>query len=103
MPVFDRKCSVCDWTKDDNYEPHGHEFACPTCGQPTERVFTGRINVIPDTFSKPLVDDNMARTTQVFYSRSEHRAAMKKHGVRNNTQHREFNHSDKSPHTTRWT
>lgn len=101
MPIYDRQCA-CGWRRDDCYEQRADTLACPSCGAQTERIYTGRVNIIPDTFSTPLVDDNMARHTQVFYSRSERKAAMKKYGVREHVQHVEFNHSDKSPHTTRW-
>ncbi len=102
MPLYDRQCSACAWAKEDCYEPREFHVDCPLCGAATQRLYTGRVSVIPDTFSTPLVDDNMAKTTQVFYSRSERKAAMKKYGVREMTRHVEFNHSDKSPHTIKW-
>ena len=102
MPIYDRRCLACFWTRDDCYEPREYVQTCPSCGSATERLYTGRVNVIPDTFSTPLVDDNMARETQVFYSRSERKAAMKKHGVIERFRHVEFNHSDKSPHSVKW-
>ena len=103
MPVFDRHCVHCGWERADCYHPKfDTPYPCPECGLESERIYTGRVNVIPDTFSTPLVDTNMGRETQVFYSRSERKAAMLKHGVRECVRHVEFNHSDKSPHTTRW-
>lgn len=101
MPIYDRKCSVCDWSKEDCYEPREFSLACPDCGEPTVREWH-RVTVIPDTFSTPLVDENMARTVQVFHSRSERKDAMRRHGVVEKVRHVEFNHSDKSPHTTPW-
>lgn len=102
MPIYDRRCLSCEWTRDDCYEPREYVQPCPSCGGATERLYTGRVNVIPDTFAIPLVDDNIAKTTQVFYSRSERKAAMKRLGMREAVRHVEFNHSDKSPHTIKW-
>lgn len=101
MPLYDRVCPHCQWSKTDCYEPREFQLRCPECGAQTDRQWTS-MNVIPDTFSTPLVDENIAKTTQVFYSRSERRAFMKRQGVREATRHVEFNHSDKSPHTQRW-
>lgn len=100
MPLYDRICD-CGWSKEDCYEPRDFTLACPTCGELTKRQWT-RMSIIPDTFSTPLVDDNITKTTQVFYSRSERKAAMKKYGMRERFQHVEFNHSDKSPYSVKW-
>lgn len=60
----------------------GETPACPQCGAPTEIVWTTPSNVQSDEFTKPLVDDTMDKRTQVFYTRSEWKAAMRKRGIR---------------------
>jgi hypothetical protein len=55
---------------------------CPDCGAATERFWSKPANVIGDEYVTPIVDDAMAPYTQVFRTKSEHRAAMKRHGVR---------------------
>ena len=102
MPLHDRECEACGWSRSDCYQPRDTVYPCEQCNAPdTKRVYS-RVSVIPDTFSTPLVDENMAKTTQVFYSRSERKAAMKRLGVHEAFRHVEFNHSDKSPHSVKW-
>jgi len=58
--------------------------------------------MIPDTFTTPLVDNIMDKTTQVFHSRSEHKAAMKARGLMIRDEHIGVLGSDKSPQSKRW-
>lgn len=88
MPNYDRMCLSCDHRFESLERTTDWSLHCPVCGHDTERVWTTRTPaVIPDTFQNPLVDDVMTKETQVFYSRSEHRAAMKAHGLRNDVRH----------------
>ncbi len=104
MPVYDRICDACGWSTDFSLElVSSKDKPCPKCGGATERVFIGKGPlVVPDTYSTPLVDDVMLKTTQTFYSRSEHRAAMQKHGYENRVRHVPLPESDKSNMTTSW-
>ena len=103
MPVFDRKCLSCDWATDFSLEkPDAVDKPCPTCGNATERLWTSSPTVIPDTFTTPLVDDVMARETQVFNSRSERKAAMRRHGLVEMIRHATAEGTDKSKQTTSW-
>lgn len=105
MPVYERQCSVCPWSTDFALERwQDRDGICPACGARTDRVFRGRSPaVIPDTFARPVVDDMMTKQTQVFHSRSERNAAMKRHGVTEHVRHAPVPGTDKSKHTTRWT
>lgn len=104
MPLFDRRCGACGWTKADNLERYdARDLACPTCGGATVREWTRPPAMIPDTFTEPLVDKVMDKGTLVFASRSEHRRAMRERGLINRDAHVGMPGSDKSPHSTRWT
>ncbi len=105
MPAYGRRCldEKCGWSREWALERvDARELPCPTCAGPTERVWMGAMTMIPDTFSTPLVDDVMAKHTQVFESRSDHRRAMEIYGVNNDVQHVGLPGSDKSPHTVSW-
>jgi len=103
MPIFDRLCSACGWTKVDSFEKYdAPPLACPACGAATERLWTRPPAMIPDTFTEPLVDRIMDKGTLVFESRSEHRRAMRERGLINRAEHVGVPGSDKSPHSTRW-
>lgn len=105
MPIFDSACEACGWYSDcvlvrRSSEPNP---PCPQCGGATYRPWRGKMaNIIPDEFVTPLVDDVMTKDVQTFYSRSEHRRAMKEHGVVNLDRHMPVPGTDKSEHTTRW-
>ena len=103
MPIFDRRCGSCGWSKDDNLEKSSAlEFPCPACGGATVREWTRPPAMIPDTFATPLVDRVMDRETQVFYSRSEQKAAMRARGLMIRDEHIGMPGSDKSPQSKRW-
>lgn len=103
MPIFDRRCLSCGWEKTDNLEKSGAvALACPSCGGATVREWTRPPAMIPDTFSTPLVDRVMDTETQVFHSRSEHRAAMRARGLMIRDEHVGMPGSDKSPQSKRW-
>lgn len=100
MPLYDRICD-CGWQKEDCYEPREFALACPQCGAQTRRWWT-RMSVIPDTFTHPVYDENLAATPYIHYSRSERKRRMALHGVTERVRHLEHDHRDKSPHTVRW-
>lgn len=75
---------------------------CPECGSPTVRFMSSAPHMFRDTFGTPLVDSTMDKETQVFQSRSEHKAAMKARGLALMDQHVPLPGTDKSPHTTKW-
>jgi hypothetical protein len=104
MPVYDRLCTACDWATDFALEPvRDPRPACPACGGATVRAYIGRCpSVIRDEFITPLVDDIMDVQTQVFRTKSEHRAAMKARGLTLKESHVPAPGSDRSSHTSRW-
>ena len=103
MPVFERRCLVCWWTTDFSLEKHNEDVLCPQCGHHTERIWTAKmVNIQRDEFVTPLVDDVMDVERQVFYTKSEHRRAMKERGLTIKDRHIGVQGSDKSPHTTSW-
>lgn len=55
-----------------------------------------------DTLAVPLIDTTMARETQVFQTRSEHKKAMEARGLRLMDTHVPLPGTDKSPHTVKW-
>jgi hypothetical protein len=104
MPVYNRKCKYCDWDTDFALEPVGQKKkACPQCGKDTERYMAGHSPMmIPDTFPQPLVDNVMTAKTQVFYSRTEQKDAMRANGLQFKDQHVPPPGSDQSAVTSRW-
>lgn len=73
--------------------PQGHEgeqFAWRVtdldpcvCGAPVSRVLRpSRVAVIPDSFVGGATFEHLAATPQTFYSRTEKRAYLKAHGIR---------------------
>jgi hypothetical protein len=103
MPIYERACERCDWTTDFSFEAwRDREKLCPQCGGWTVRVWTGTPAIIPDTFREPLVDEHMTKETQVFHSRSERKAAIKRHGAVERVRHIGVPGTDKSVFTTKW-
>lgn len=102
MPLYDRRCLACGWTKADCFESRAATMACPSCGSETVREWTRPPAMIPDTFTTPLVDRVMDKETQVFHSRSEHKAAMRARGLMIRDEHVGMPGSDKSPQSKRW-
>lgn len=103
MPLFDRRCTACEWVRLDCLERYDAPVPeCPVCAAPTERLWTAPPAMIPDTFSTPLVDRVMDKDTQVFHSRSEHKRAMQARGLMIRDEHIGVLGSDKSPQSKRW-
>ena len=104
MPVFDRKCTTCDWLTDFALEPVTDPHPpCPDCGGETERYMAGHgPMVIPDTYATPVVDSVMTNKRQIHYSRSERKARMKNNRLREFERWTSGNESDKSCLMPRW-
>ena len=60
-------------------------------------------NIIRDEIPGGMTVHNMTAQPETFFSKSEHRRRMKELGLENTVRHVGHNHTDKSPHTTRWT
>lgn len=103
MPVFDRACD-CGYYTDFSLEPSTPPvIRCPKCGGETYRAWRGKMaNVIGDTYHVPLVDDVMTEKTQVFQTKSEHRAAMAANGLIHRDRHAPMPGTDVDPHSVRW-
>jgi hypothetical protein len=105
MPMYDRKCTVCAWEKDDCYEPREFTQACPSCGQPTERVWLASARsagVIDDSIPGGMWIENLGNTWRKFYSKSDILKAAKEQGLEPFVRHQPSRGSDKSKFTTRW-
>lgn len=103
MPLFDTTCRGCGAEAEkfahrvDALEP------CIGCGAPVERVLRpSRVNVQADDVPGGFWVENMSATPMHFSSKSEHRAAMQRLGLRSHVKHQGTPGSDRSPHTSRW-
>jgi hypothetical protein len=107
VPMYDRVCTN-DHQLLDCYEPI--EFpglACPTCGEPTQRVWLRKgAAVITDEIPGGVQIRhglcNEDGTPRTYYSHSEIAAEAKRRGMMNYVEHVSPPGSDKSKHTTRW-
>ncbi len=101
MPLYDRACPECDWTKADCYEIiNAPPVLCPN-GHTTDRVWrtgTRRVGVIADGIPGGMVIENMGHEPIRFDSWTDYRAEMKKRGLVNVVKHGD----GPSKHTTRW-
>lgn len=104
MPFYDRQCLACGWTAIDVLEPHTHQRACPTCGQPTERAYlTGRMaTVIDDSWPGGRTFENLGHDPVTCYSRSEYKHELAMRGKQECVRHVGRPGGDRSEHTTRW-
>jgi hypothetical protein len=98
MPRFDVRCAaghesdvITRW--DDRATP------CPTCGAPTERIWTRSAAVRGDDIPGGFYDPNFERQ---FYTWSEHDRAIKEAGLVRKVKHVGTRGSDKSELTQRW-
>lgn len=96
MPRYDVVCGsghegevVTRW--DDRHAP------CPTCGQPTERIWKASAAVRGDECD--FYDPNFERR---FTSMAEHDRTLKQHGLVRKVRHVGTRGGDRSAYTTRW-
>lgn len=103
MPVFDRVCPTCGWSREDVFS---HRFdsieRCPN-GHETEKLFTARVGVIGDEIPGGMTLENLGNKPVTVYSRSELKREMAARGLQPAVRHVGLQGSDKSPHTSRWT
>ena len=103
MPIFDRACHSCGWTKDDCYEPAKCDVFCPACGHRTERVWTSRVAIHgDDKFIGGKTFENIDHNPVTVHSRQELKRELDKRGLREFVRHQPSQGSDKNPRTTRW-
>jgi len=103
MPVYDRRCNTCDWTRQDCYESIDHIEPCPRCGVNTVREWTTRVAVHgDDAFVGGRTYENLGHDPVTVYSRAELKREMAKRGLQEFVRHAPEQGSDKSKHTSRW-
>ena len=103
MPIYDRKCNTCGWTRQDCVEPSDHECACPHCGVNTVREWTCSAAIHgDDKFIGGVTFENMGHAPVTVHSRSEYKAALAARGLREFVRHQPPPGHDKSDKTTRW-
>ena len=44
MPIYDYKCPLCNWIKEDIYKERRHH-KCPRCGEPMKRLYNGSVKL----------------------------------------------------------
>lgn len=81
--------------------PYGTRPPCPDCGGPVEILWRKSFPAVHGD-EIDYVDENIASTPVHFTSKAERRRMMKEKGLREMVRHVEYDHGDKSPHTTRW-
>ena len=103
MPIYDRKCNTCGWSRQDCFEPIDHECACPHCGVNTVREWTCSAHIHgDDKFIGGVTFENLDHHPVTVYSRSEYKKALADRGLQEFQRHQPAQGSDKSKHTTRW-
>ena len=75
----------------------GQWYQCPH-----DPVTEASFNVQDDSIPGGMTIENMSATPMTFYSKSEHRAAMKRLGLEPRVKHQGVPGSDRSPQTSRW-
>ncbi|HEY3220326.1 MAG TPA: hypothetical protein VGJ80_06320 [Gemmatimonadales bacterium] len=80
---------------------YGERPACPNCGAATEILWqTSFPNIIGDECDFTI--HNLSDQPEHFTSKAEHRRRCKELGVVVKDRHVGFDHTDKSPFTTKW-
>ncbi len=80
MPLFDSKCTACDWTSE-RWEKSGVCPPCPLCGAPTEHCWKPNTNrYVQDQIPGGLVLDNLGGQPITVDSWSERKRVMKERG-----------------------
>ncbi len=103
MPIFDRRCPTCDWSREDVFSHRADSVElCPN-GHETEKLFTARVGVVGDEFIGGLTLENIGHKPMTFRSRTELKRYMAEHNLQPAVRHVGLRGSDKSPHTSRWT
>ena len=104
MPIYDRRCNSCGWQREDCYETSAHYEPCPTCGEPTERLWTSRPAAVhgDDYWVGGRVYENLGHEPVVIHSRSELKREMDKRGLREYVRHVGEPGGDRSTKTSRW-
>lgn len=103
MPMRDRRCPECGWSKDDNYEPRtAMDVLCPN-GHKTEILFTSNVSIHgDDQFVGGKTFENLGNRPVTVHSRSELKREMAARGLQPFVRHVGERGSDRSKHTTRW-
>lgn len=104
MPVYDRACPSCGWSRDDCYESLAASMTCPSCGAETERVWRSArtSGVVPDEYTKPWMCEHLGHEPVLIRSRSQLKREMDARGLQPFVRHVGEPGSDKSRKTTRW-
>ena len=106
MPMYDRRCTSCDWIDHDRYEHRSAaEKPCPSCGAPSERFCdfgTHSTNVIRDEIPGGMVIENLTPEPITVYYKSERRRIMDALGQEEFVRHQPEQGTDKSKHTQSW-
>lgn len=104
MPIFDVKCTVCEWQRENVFEHVGKPCVCGQCGQPTEHVWRSASFAVhgDDQFIGGKTFENLGHEPVTVYSRAELKREMDARGLQPFVRHRGDPGSDKSKHTSRW-
>lgn len=99
--LIDIRCTSCEYRNYDVWAEAGEYPACPTCGSPTERLWTKTARVIGDDIPGGVLIEhglcNPDGSPRRYYSHTEMAREAKRRGLVNVVRH-----IDGSPHTTRW-
>ncbi len=110
MPMYDRQCKECGYTRLDCYEQReaNQDTVCPDCGEGMHRVLLpgSTSNVIGDEIDvtvAQVVASNPDGSPRRFTSRQELKRVTEANGWTNLVEHRPGKGTDKSKTTVRWT
>lgn len=70
---------------------------CPVCGEPAERVYVGKANIIRDEIPGGVTVENYGPQPVTFHSHSERRRYMQIHGLRETERFSPLPGTDKDP------
>jgi hypothetical protein len=100
VPKYDYICAA-GHEQIDVLAKYGDRPACPECGGATEILWKSSFpNIIGDEMD--FTDTNMTHQPIRFTSKAERKRMMKQLGIQEKIRHVGHDHTDKSPHTTRW-